>query len=106
MVNGQNNTHRKKPKLALPTSKFQDNVSDTLNPFTDNQTPSFNNTNGNTSPPPFYTKRPNNICLARLKLFPKRSTHARSTINYRTSMLPSSSEQNPTLPNYSNDNAI
>ena len=30
MVNDLNHTHRKKPKLALPTSKTQDNFSDTL----------------------------------------------------------------------------
>ena len=70
MVNDPNHTHRK--KLALKTSKSQDNFSDTLNPFPDNQTPSINNTNGITSPPFFYTKRPNKFRLTRPKLFPKR----------------------------------
>ena len=66
MVNDLNHTHRKKPKLALPTSKSQDNFSNTLNPFSDNQALSINNTNGITSPPPFYTKRPKKVCLTRL----------------------------------------
>ena len=61
----------KKPKLALPTSKSQDNFSDTLNPFSDNQTPSINNTNCITSPPPFYTKRPNKFRLTRLIIVSK-----------------------------------
>ena len=49
MVNGLNHTHQKKTTLALPTSKSQENVSDTLNHFSDNQTPSINYTNGITS---------------------------------------------------------
>ena len=53
MVNDLNHTHRKKPKLALPTSKSLDNFSDTLTPFSDNRTPSINNPTGNTYPPPF-----------------------------------------------------
>ena len=72
MVNNLSHTHRKNTKLALPTSKSQDNFSDTLNHFSDNQTPSINNTNDITSPPAFYTKRPNILRLTRLKLFPKR----------------------------------
>ena len=74
MVNDQNHTHRKKPRLAFPTSKSQDNFSDTLNPFSDNQTPSINETNGITSHSPFYTKRPNKFRLTRFKLFPKTIT--------------------------------
>ena len=58
MVNELNHTLRKKPKLALPTSKSLDNFSDTLNSFSDNQTPSINSPTSITSPPPFYTKRP------------------------------------------------
>ena len=53
-VNDLNHTHRKKkPKLALPTSKSLDNFSDTLTPFSDNQTHSINNPTGITYPPPF-----------------------------------------------------
>ena len=105
MVNGLNHTHRKKPKLALPTSKSHDNFSDISNPFSDNQTPSIGKTTGITSPPPFYTK-PNKFRLTRLKLLPKRQPLSQPTINYRTSMLPFSQEQNPTLPNYSTTNEI
>ena len=106
MVNDLNHTHSKNTKLALSTSKSHDNFSDTLNPSTDNQTSSINNTTGNTSPPHFYTKRPNGFRLTKLKLFPKRQPLSQPTIHYRTSMLSSSQEQNPTLPNYSNANAI
>ena len=101
MVNDLNHTHRKNPKLALPTSKLQDNFSDTLNPFSDNRTPSIKTTNGITSPPPFYTKRPIKFRSTRFKLFPKRSPLSQPTVNNRTPVLLSSQEQNPLLPNYS-----
>ena len=39
MVNDLHHTHRKKPKLALLTSKALDNFCDTLNRFSDHQTP-------------------------------------------------------------------
>ena len=100
-MNGLNHTHGKKPKLALPIFKLQDNFSDALNPFSDTQTPSINNTNSITSPPTFYTKRPNKFYLTRLKLFPKRSTLSQPTVNYRTSTLSPSQEQNPPVPNCS-----
>ena len=106
MVNDLNRTHRKNPKLALPTFISQENFSDTLLPFSDNQTPSINNTNGITSPPHFYTKRRNKFSLTRLKLFPKGSPLSQPTIIYRTSVLPSSQEQNPLLPNYTLTSAI
>ena len=80
MVNDLNHTHRKKPKLTLPTPKSLDNFSDTLNPFSDNQTPSIKNPTGITSPPPFYTKRPNKFRLTRLQLFPKRQPLAQHQI--------------------------
>ena len=104
MVNDLNHTHREKPKLALSTSKSLDNFSDTLNPFSDKLTSSINNTNGIPSPPPFYTKRPNKIHLTRLELFTKRPPLSQLTIYYRTSILPSAQEQNPTLPYYSTTN--
>ena len=106
IVNDVNSTHRKKPKLALPISKSHDNFSDTLYPFVDNQTPSINNINGITSPPTFYTKRQNKFRLTRLKVFPKRQPLSQPTIKYPTSMLPSSQEQNPTLPNYPTTDVI
>ena len=43
MVNDLSHTHRKHSKVTLPTFKSQDNFSDTLNLFSDNQTPSMNN---------------------------------------------------------------
>ena len=95
MVNDLNHTHRKKHTLALPTFISSDIFSDTLNPFSDNQTLSINNTTGITSPPPFYTKRPNKIHWTRLELFPKRSPLSQHTIIYRSSMLPSTQEPNP-----------
>ena len=106
MVNDLNHTHRKKPKLALPTSKSHDNFSDTLYPFSDNQTSSINNTNGITSLPRFYTKRSNKFRLTRFKFFPKRQPLSQPTSNYRTSMLPCSQEQTPTLPIYPTTNPI
>ena len=82
MVNDLSHTHQKNPKLTLLTSKPQKNFSDTSNPFTDNPTPSINNTKGITSPPPFYTKLPNKFRLTRLKSFPKRSPLSQPTIKY------------------------
>ena len=45
-----------------------------LDDFSDNQTISINYQTGTTSPPPFYTKRPNKLHITRFKLFPKRET--------------------------------
>ena len=90
MVNDLNQTHRKKPKLALAISKSLDKFSDTSNPFSDNQTPSINTTSGMTSPPPLYTKRPTKFLLTKIKLLPKRQLLSPPTIIFRTSMLPSS----------------
>ena len=42
--------------------------------------------------------------MTRFKLFPKRQQLSQPKINYRTSTLPSSPEQHPTLPNYSTAN--
>ena len=106
IVNDLTHTHRKIPELALPTAKSPDNFSDTLNPFSDHQTPSINNTNGITSRPPFFTKRPKIFRLTRLRIFPKRSSLSQPTTIYRTSILPSSKEQNPPLPNYTITSAI
>ena len=104
MVYVLNHTNRKKPKITLSTSKSLHNFSDKLNLFSDNQTPSVNNLTGITSPPPFYTKRPNKLRLTRFHLFPKRQPLSQPTFNYRTSTLSSSQEQHPTLPNYSSAN--
>ena len=95
MVNDLNHSHRKNPKLALPTSKSQDNFSDTLNHFFDNQTLSNDNTNGITSPPTFYTKRSNKSRLTQLKLFPKRSPGFQPSINHGTPVLPAHKNKMP-----------
>ena len=52
MVNDLKDTHHQKPTLPLKTSKSLDNSPD-------NSTSSINNQTGITSPPLFYTKRPN-----------------------------------------------
>ena len=95
MVN--DDTHHYKPILALQTSESLDNCSD-------NPTNSISNPTGIISPPLFYTKRPNKLHMTRFKLFPKRRPFLRSKLIPRTSSLPSSQEQHPTLPNYSTTN--
>ena len=75
-----------------------------LENFSDNQTKSIINPTGITSPPPFYTKRPNGLQITRLKLFPKRKQLHQPKTLYRTSTLHSSSVQHPILPSYSNVN--
>ena len=105
MINDLTDTHHHKPTLAFQTSE-------SLNDFFDNPTNSINNQKSITSPPPFYTKRPNKLHRTRLKFFPKRRQFLQTKINHRTSTLPSSPEQHPTLPNYStvnntqNDNLV
>ena len=82
MVNDLIDTHHHTPTLALQTSKSLDN-------FSDNPTNSIINHTGITSPPPFYTKRPNKLHMTRLKLFPERRYFLQAKINHRTSPLPS-----------------
>ena len=57
MVNDLDDTHHKKPKLALQTSKLLDNFSDNLDNFSDNPTNSINNPTGITTPT-FQYKKP------------------------------------------------
>ena len=94
MVNDLNNTQNRKPKNTLLKSKSLDNLSDT-------STNSINHSTGITSPPLFYTKRPYKLQMPKFNLFPKRHhfSHPKTTI--QTSTLPFSSEQHPSLPNYS-----
>ena len=54
MVNDLKDSHHQKPTLSIKTSKSLDNLPD-------NSTNSINNHTGITSPPPFYTKRPNKL---------------------------------------------
>ena len=57
MVNDLTDTHHKKPKLALQTSKSLTHMTDNpLDDFCENQTNPISNPTGITSPPPFYTK--------------------------------------------------
>ena len=65
MVNDLNDTQKKKPKNPLLKSKSLDHFSDT-------STNLINHSTGITSPPPFYTKRPNKIQLPKFRFFPKR----------------------------------
>ena len=59
MVSDLTDTHHKKPKLSLQTSKSLTHMTDNpLDGFPDNQAISYSNPTGITSPPPFYTKRP------------------------------------------------
>ena len=96
MVNNHKNTHHQQPTLPLKTSKSLDN-------FPDNSTISINNHTGISSPPFFY-KRPQKLQMTRFKLFPKRRPFLQPKSNHRTSLLPASQEQHPTLPNCSTTN--
>ena len=60
MVNDLKDIHQQQPTLPLKTSKSLDN-------FPDNSTNSINNHTGITSPPPFYTKRPNKFQMTWFK---------------------------------------
>ena len=53
-----------------------------------------------TSPPPFYTKRPNKIQFPKFNLFPKRHHNS----HHKTAPLPFSPVQHPPLPDYSHKN--
>ena len=97
MVNDLNDTQNKKPKNPLLKSKSLDHFSDT-------STNLINHSTGITSPPPFYTKRPNKIQLPKFKFFPKRPHLSQPKINFQPSTLPSS-EQLPSLPNYTTTNS-
>ena len=97
MVNDLKDTRHQQPTLPLKTSKFLDNSPD-------NSNISINNHTGITSPPPFYTKRPNKLHLTRFKLFSKKRLFLQSKNNHRTSAFPASQEQHPFLPNYSTTN--
>ena len=73
MVNDLNDTHHKKPSLALQTSKSLTHTTDNpLEDFCDNQTKSINNPTGNTFSPPYCTKRPKRIHMTIFSLFPER----------------------------------
>ena len=97
MVNDLNDTQNKKPKSPL----FKSN---SLDHFTDTSTNLINLSTGLTSPPAFYTKRPNQLQLPKLNLFAKRhhTSHHKNTLQH--SPLPLSPVQHPPLPTYTNKN--
>ena len=86
-----------KTKNTFLKSKSSDHFSDT-------STTLNNFSTGSTSPPPFYTKRHNKLQMPKFKLFPKRPHLSHPKITLQPSTLPSS-EQHPTLPNYSTTNS-
>ena len=94
MVNDLNDTQNRKPRNTLLKTKSLYNFSDT-------STQVNNYSTGITSPPLFYTKRPNKLQISKFRLFPKRHHFSHPKITLQTSTLPSS-EQHPSLPNYSN----
>ena len=65
----------------------------------------INHFTGFTSPPPFYTKRPNKLQMPNFKLFPKRHHFSHPKTILQTSTLPLSPDQHPSLPNYSNNHS-
>ena len=97
MVNDLNDNQNKKPKNTLLKSKSLDHFSDT-------STLLINHSTGITSAPPFYTKQHNKLQIPKFKLFPKRPHFSHPKITLQPSTLPSS-EQHPTLPNYSTTNS-
>ena len=97
MVNDLHDTQNKKPKNPFLKSKSLDHLSDT-------STNLINHSTGITSPPPFYTKRPNKLQIPKFILFPKRLLFFHPKITFQPSTLPSS-EQHPPLPNYSTTNS-
>ena len=98
MVNDLNDTRNRKPKNTLLKSKSLDNFSDT-------STHLINHSTGITSPPPFYTKRPNRLRMPKFKLFPKRHHFFHPKATLQTSTLPFSSDQHPPHPTHSNRNS-
>ena len=97
MVNDLSDNQNKKPKNTLLKSKSEHHFSDTSITL-------INHSTGVTSPPPFYTKRHKNPQMPKFKFFPKRPHFSHQKITLQPSTLPSS-EQHPTLPNYSTTNS-
>ena len=97
MVNDLNDTQNKKTKSTLFKSKSLDN-------FADSSTHLINHSTGITSPPPFYTKRPNTPQLPKFTLFPKRHHISHPKTALQTSTLRFSSDQHLPLPSYTTKN--
>ena len=97
MVNDLNETQNKKPEKTLFESKPLDN-------FIHTSTNLIIHSTGNTSPPPFYTKRPNKIQLTKFNLFPKRHHNSHQKTALPSSPRPFTYVQHPPLPNFSHKN--
>ena len=95
MVNDLHDTQNKKPKNLFFESKSLDHLSDT-------STNLISHSTGITSPPPFYTKRPNKLQTPKFILFPKKHHFCHSKITFQPSTLPSFE---PSLSNYSTTNS-
>ena len=95
MVNDLNETQDKKPKSTLLKSKSSVN-------FIDTSTKLIIHSTDVTSPPPFYTKRPNKLQFPKFNLFPKKNHTSRQ----KTTPLPFSPVQHPPLPNYTHKSSI
>ena len=93
MVSDRNETQNKKPKSTLLKSKSLDN-------FIDTSTNLIQHSTDVTSPPPFYTKRPNKFQFPKFNLFPKRH----HTSHQKSVQLPFSPVQHTPLPNYTHKN--
>ena len=93
MVSDLHQTQNKNPKSTLLKSKSLDN-------FIDTSPNIINHPTDVTSPPPFYTKRPNKIQFPKFNLFPKRHHNS----HHKTAPLPFSPVQHPPLPNYTHKN--
>ena len=98
MVNDFSDTQNRKPKNTLSESKSLDNFSDT-------STILITHSTGITSPPPFYTKRPDEFPMSKFKLFSKIHHFSHPKTIFQTPTLPFSSDQHPSLPDYSNTNS-
>ena len=93
MISDLHETQNKKPKSTLLKSKSLDN-------FIDTSPNLINHSTYVTSPPPYYTKRPNKLQFPKFNLFPKRQHNS----HHETAPLPFSPVQHPPLPNYTHKN--
>ena len=88
------------PKIKNPKTFFFESKS--LDHLSDTSTNLISHSTGITSPPPFYTKRPNKLQIPKFILFPKRHHFYHSKITFQPSTLPSFE---PSLSNYSTTNS-
>ena len=99
--------HKWSMTFMIPKIKNQKNPffnSKSLDYLSDTSTNLINHSTGITSPPPFYTKRHNKFLIPKFKFFLKRHHFSQPKISFEPSTHPSS-EQHPSLPNYSIPNS-